>query len=96
VLDRSRDNRTWEDYLADFEGVAKRNLSERDYPMFRMYVIERREVEDCARRLRLTQEIAETSIYKFEVTLGRVYHELKPYAVHPPANYFTPGSPVQR
>jgi hypothetical protein len=76
--DHCRDHRDWENFLADFEGVAKRNLSEKKIAVFKARVVKGLTDAQCMRALKIDAETLEHLSYQLEVQLGRVYHELQP------------------
>jgi hypothetical protein len=77
--DHCRDHRDWENFLADFEGVAKRNLSEKKIALFKARVVRGLTDAQCKRVLKIDTETLEHLSYQMEVQLGRVYHELQLY-----------------
>jgi len=93
--DHCRDHRDWENFLADFEGVAKRNLTESKLKVFRARIVKELSEAQTMRSLKITKETLDHLTYQMEVQLGRIYHELEPFALHPPFRYFSEHKTVK-
>jgi hypothetical protein len=78
-----------EEYLADFFLVSKRTLNEDDFQLFQMYFLQRKAYFDCLPKLQLSRGNFFHAVYRIEATLGKVFRELKPYALYPIDEYFT-------
>lgn len=85
-------NRSWthkaQDYCADFYLTAKRTLPLDEFQVFRLHFVLGFEYNACCRFLRVDRGAFFTSVYRIEEKLGRVYRELRPYALFPPDEYF--------
>jgi len=88
-----RDNRgTWsrkeEEYMADFDLVARRHLDKAHYRVFRYHFLLGASWKVCCERLRLDRGNFYHAIYRVERQLGKAYIETQPYALYPPRDYF--------
>jgi len=81
--------RTSEDYMADFYLVAKRTLNEEDFRLFRFHFLLGADWKLCCRQLKMDRGTFFHAVYRIEQLMGRVYHELRPYALHPTDEYFS-------
>lgn len=83
---------TWsrknEEYSADFILVTKRSLSENEYRMFRYHFLLGADWRLCSKKLGLDRGDYFHEMYRIEQKLGRIYRELKPYALFPIDEYF--------
>jgi len=83
---------TWgrkdEEYIADFCGIARRTLDEREHRLFRFYFLLGADWQLCSRRLGMDRSTFFHSIYRIEQKLGRVFRELEPYSLFPLDEYF--------
>jgi len=77
-----------EEYIVDFCNVAKRNLSEDEYRMFRFRYLLGADWKLCCRRLNMERGDFFHEIYRIQEKLGRVLRELQPYALFPLDEYF--------
>lgn len=84
--------RSWsrkdEEYIADFYLVSKRSLSQSEYRIFKYHYLLGADWKLCCRKLNLDRGNFFHAIYKIEQRLGRVFRELKPYALFPVKDYF--------
>jgi len=84
---------TWsrkdEEYCADFYLVSKRTLSETEFRIFRFHYLLGADWRLCCRKLGMDRGSFFHAIYRIEQELGRVFRELKPYALYPLSEYFT-------
>jgi predicted DNA-binding protein (UPF0251 family) len=81
-------SRPSEEYLADFQSIARRALSSAEQRLFRMHVLEGAEWPQCAPRLGLSRGNFYHSVYRIQEKLGRAFMETQPYGIFPPAAYF--------
>jgi len=81
--------RTSEDYMADFYLVAKRTLNDEDFRLFRFHFLLGADWKLCCRQLKMDRGTFFHAVYRIEQLMGRVYHELRPYALHPTDEYFS-------
>lgn len=83
---------TWgrkeEEYLADFELVAKRTLDPWHYRLFRWYFLLGADWRLCAKRLRIDRGNLYHAVYRIEERLGFAFATIEPYALYPPRDYF--------
>lgn len=97
-----RSNRgTWsrkeEEYMADFELASRRALDDWHYKLFRYHFVLGADWRLCCRRMGFDRGTFFHMIYRIEEQLGKVFYEMKPYALYPPRDYFVvqlPG-PIQ-
>ena len=92
---------TWsrkeEEYIADFEMVSRRHLDEWHYKIFRYHFLLGADYRLCCRKMAVPKGYFLHAIYRIEERLGKVFYQLKPYALYPPHDYFVfrlPG-PIQ-
>ncbi len=95
TLDRSHTGggrMTWgrkdEEYIADFLLVTKRNLCAEDWKLFRYYFLLGADWQLCTRKLGMDRGFFFHQIYRIAGLLGKVYRELRPYALYPVDEYF--------
>jgi hypothetical protein len=81
-----------EEYIADFCGVSRRSLDEEHYRLFRYHYLLGADWRLCCRTLKLDKGDFFHRVYRIEEILGRIFLELKPYALFPLYEYFGPGS----
>lgn len=83
---------TWgrkdEEYIADFLLVTRRSLSAAEYKLFKYHFLLGADWKLCVRRLNIDRGTFFHDLYKIEEKLGRIYRELKPYALYPLDEYF--------
>ena len=88
---RQRPN-TWgrkdEEFIADFSLVARRNLSEDEYRLFRYHFLLGADWKLCTRKLGIDRGNFFHSVYRIEQKLGRMFRELEPYPLFPLDDYF--------
>lgn len=84
---------TWgrkdEEYLADFYLVSKRSLNAEEWKIFSYHFLLGADWRLCCRRLKIDRGRFFHEVYRLEEKLGRIYRELKPYALYPLDEYFT-------
>lgn len=80
--------RKYEEYLADFELVSRRNLDALEMEVLRLYHMGGHDFRACCRLTGLDKGNFFHHVYRIEERLGRVFHELKPYALYPVGQYF--------
>ena len=93
-LPQGRSHRgTWsrkeEEYIADFTLVSRRALDAAHYKIFRYHFLLGASCSLCCPRLGLSRGNFYHAIYRIEEHLGRVFYELKPYALYPTRDYFS-------
>ncbi len=77
-----------EEFSADFCLVSKRALTEFEYRIFKDHFLLGAEWKLCCRRLNVDRGTFFHSVYRIEQKLGRVFRDLKPYALFPVEDYF--------
>ena len=77
-----------EEYIADFTLVSRRVLSESDYQIFKFHFLLGADWKLCCKRLGMDRGSFYHQVYRIQERLGRVYAELKPYALFPLDEYF--------
>ena len=78
-----------EEYLADFHLVSMRNLNAFDRRVFTAHFIEGGDWRGCSESLKIDRGAFFHAVYRIERKLGRVFRELKPYALYPLREYFS-------
>jgi len=88
---RQRPN-TWgrkdEEFIADFDLVSRRALSESEYRLFRFHFVLGADWKLCTRKLGMDRGKFFHSVYRIEQKLGRMFRELEPYPLFPLDDYF--------
>jgi hypothetical protein len=77
-----------EEYMADFDLIAKRTLTAPEYQLFRFYFLLGADWRLCSRRLQLERGAMFHSIYRVERKLGRAFADTEPYGLYPLDEYF--------
>jgi hypothetical protein len=77
-----------EEYAADFCLVSRRVLSPEDYRIFKFHFLLGADWKLCCRRLGMDRGSFYHAIYRIQEKLGRIYRELRPYALFPLDEYF--------
>jgi hypothetical protein len=83
-----------EEFIADFCLIARRELSENDYKLFRYTFLLGAGWKLCCARLNLDRGTYFHHLYRIEGILGRNYAEIEPYPLYPVDEYF--GGSVRR
>ncbi len=78
-----------EEYIADFYLVSRRSLNKNEYRIFKYHYLLGADWRLCCRKLNMDRGNFFHAIYKIEQRLGRVFRELKPYALFPLKDYFS-------
>jgi hypothetical protein len=78
-----------EEFIADFELVCRRSLNELEYRVFKMHFLEGADWRQCTERLSIDKGEFFHEVYKLQEKLGRVFRELRPYALFPLDEYFS-------
>ena len=82
-------SRKEEEYVADFHLVSHRALSKFEWNIFRFHFLAGLDWPGCERRIRgLRRAKFFYTLYSIEAKLGRVFHDLEPYALFPIDEYF--------
>ncbi len=87
---------TWgrkdQEYIADFELVTRRTLSEYEHRIFRYHFYLGADWRLCCRKLNLDRGGFFHLLYNIEQKLGRAFREVSPYSLYPLEEYFGGGS----
>jgi hypothetical protein len=81
-------SRKREEYIADFCLVSRRSLDAVEYKLFTYHFLLGADWKLCCRRLRIDRGSFFHMVYRIEQKLGRIFCELKPYALYPIDEYF--------
>jgi hypothetical protein len=77
-----------EEFVADFFLVSRRTLDPKEFQVFRYHYLLGADWRLCSRRLKMERGEFFHMVYRIEQRLGRVFRELKPYALFPLDEYF--------
>jgi hypothetical protein len=77
-----------EEYIADFECVARRALDDNEHKLFLLYFARGGDFRACAGKLGLDPGNFFHAVYRVEQKLGRALRETEPYALYPIDEYF--------
>lgn len=77
-----------EEFVADFELIARRLLTPEAYRAFAAHYVAGRDWRGCCQRLGIDRGTFYRHIYAAEVRLGRALAEMQPYALFPMDEYF--------
>jgi hypothetical protein len=83
-----------EEYMADFYLLAKRNLDEEHFRIFKFHFLLGADWRLCCRRLNMERGNFFHAVYRIQQQLGRVFRETKPFALFPLDEYF--GGTIQK
>ena len=78
-----------EEYCADFWLVAKRHLSQVEFRILRLHFLLGADWKFCCRKLGMDRRNFFHSTRRVEHRLGRIFAELRPYALFPVDHYFS-------
>ncbi len=93
-MNRGMWSRKEEEYMADFDLVARRHLDAVHYKIFRYYFLLGADWKLCARKMGIDRGRLYHAVYRIEEKLGRAFAELEPYPLYPPREYFALRHPV--
>lgn len=77
-----------EEYIADFCLVSRRYLNPDEYKVFRFHYLLGADWKLCTRQLKVDKGEFFHMLYRIQQRLGRVFRELKPFALYPLDEYF--------
>jgi hypothetical protein len=77
-----------EEFIADFCLVSRRTLNEAEYRVFKYHFLLGADWKLCCRKLNIDRGTFFHEVYRIQQKLGRVFRELKPYALYPLDEYF--------
>jgi hypothetical protein len=90
-LGKSRPS-TWgrkdEEYIADFELIARRSLDEFEHRLFRYHFLLGASWKLCTWKLETDRGNFYHAVYRIEQKLGRAFREIRPYPLFPLDEYF--------
>ncbi len=78
-----------EEYIADFELVCKRSLSEAEYSLCYWHFVRGEDWKECTAKLGIDKGTFFHRVYTVQEKLGRIFRELTPYALFPLDEYFS-------
>ena len=87
-------SRKREEYICDFDLVSRRALRGAEQQLFRFHFLLGADWKLCCRQLHMERGEFFHSVYHIEEKLGRIFAELRPYALYPLDEYF--GGNVRR
>jgi hypothetical protein len=74
--------------MADFYLLAKRNLDEENFKIFKFHFLLGADWRLCCRRLNMDRGNFFHAVYRIQQQMGRVFRETKPFALFPLDEYF--------
>ncbi len=77
-----------EEYVADFTLVSRRTLAPDEYRLFSFHFLLGADWRLCCRQMKMDRGNFFHAVYRIEQKLGKVFRELKPYALFPLDEYF--------
>jgi hypothetical protein len=77
-----------EEYIADFCLVSRRYLDDMEYKIFKFHYLLGADWRLCTRQLKIEKGEFFHYVYRIQQRLGRIFRELKPYALYPLDEYF--------
>ena len=79
-----------EEYVADFELIMRRVLTDKEQKIFRYHYLLGADSILCCRKLKINKGVFFHTLYRMQHKLGRAFSETEPYALFPTDEYFTP------
>ncbi len=89
-------HRPYEEYLADFELIARRALKDTSLSyqrVFQLHFCAGVDISLCAKALKLSKYSIEAIARLIEEVAGRAFHETRPHALFPPRDYLRDSGP---
>ena len=80
--------RPYEEFIADFELIAKRTLTAQEWSIFDLHFLKGVEYRGCCQAVRTDRGNFFHAVYRIQEKLGRVFATVRPYALYPLQNYF--------
>lgn len=77
-----------EEYIADFLLMARRQLTEAEYRIFRFHHLLGADWRLCTMKLKMDRGSFFHYVYRLEARLGRAFRETEPYGLFPLDEYF--------
>ncbi len=81
-------DRKGEEYVADFQLIARRHLDSQDIKLFRYHFVLGADWKLCCSRLGLDRGTFFHAIYRIQRKLGKAFRETQPYPLFPVYEYF--------
>jgi hypothetical protein len=81
-------SRKEEEYMADFDLIARRHLDRTHYQTFRFHFLLGASWKICCGRLGLDRGNFYHTVYRIEEQVGGAIVALEPYSLYPPRDYF--------
>jgi hypothetical protein len=81
-------SRKREEFIADFCLISQRTLDDFEYKLLRYHYLLGGDCNLCCQHFQMDRGAYFHSIYRIENNLGRVFAEVKPYALYPINEYF--------
>ena len=78
-----------EEYIADFELVCRRSLNHDEFEVFQWHFLQGADWKVCIEKIGIDKGMFFHRVYLLQEKLGRVFRELKPYALFPLDEYFS-------
>jgi len=78
-----------EEYIADFELVCRRTLNHDEHEVFKWHFLQGADWKFCIEKLGIDKGTFFHRVYSVQEKLGRVFRELRPYALFPLDEYFS-------
>jgi len=93
-------SRKEEEYMADFDLVARRRLDKCHYQVFKFHFLLGASWKICCGRLGLERGNFYHTVYRIEQQVGEAILALEPYSLYPPRDYFAsrlgePAAPLR-
>ena len=77
-----------EEYIADFEIIARRTLEPELHKIFRLHFVLGADWRLCSGRLGMDKGLFFHAVYRIEQQLGRAFRDTEPYGLFPLDEYF--------
>lgn len=84
-----------EEFIADFERIAKRVLKDDDWRIFEIHKLMGADWRYCTKSLKMDRGDFFHAVYRIEKKLGRVFAEMRPYGIWPIDEYFSGKTVVE-
>jgi hypothetical protein len=79
--------RRHEEFIADFELIARRTLDDLHHRLFRLHVLGGYEAKTCCRTLHIERGNFFHALYRLQEQLGKAFAETQPYCLFPLTDY---------
>jgi hypothetical protein len=78
-----------EEYVADFELIVRRTLTQAEYKIYRYHFVLGADWRLCVRKLGVEKGLFFHSLYRIQQKLGLAFCNTAPYALYPVRDYFS-------